>query len=81
MVFKRLLYDQLAGELLTMTATMLDEHSMNRLLLAHWTVLNQGLQHLDHAKAISGYHLDIATVVLVAQWVMNRAISSLFHPI
>lgn len=46
---------------------MSDQESMNRLLLAHWAVLDQGLQNPDRLKPISGYYLDIATVVLVAQ--------------
>ena len=46
---------------------MSDQESMNTLLLAHWAVLDQGLQHPIRLKPISGYHLNIATVVLVAQ--------------
>ena len=51
--------------------TMSDRESTNRLLLAHWAVLDKGLQNLDCVKRISGYHLDIATVVLVAQCVSD----------
>ena len=46
---------------------MSDQESMNSLLLAHWTVLDQGLQSPDGLKPVGGYCLDIATVVLVAQ--------------
>ena len=49
------------------TDTMSDQESMNVLLLAHGAVLDHGLRNPDQSKPISGHHLHIATVVLIAQ--------------
>jgi len=49
-----------------------DQESTNKIILAHWAALDQGLQSPDRVKPISGYHLDIATVVLVARYVIHR---------
>ena len=46
---------------------MSNQELTNTLILAHGAVLHQGLQNPDRGKTISGYHLDIAIVVLVAQ--------------
>ena len=43
---------------------MLDEELTDRLLLAHWAVLDENLNYIE---PFTGYQLDTATVLLVVQ--------------
>ena len=48
-----------------------NQESMNALLLAHWAVLEQGLQKPCSVLPISGHQLDIATVLLIARYAFD----------
>lgn len=49
--------------------------SLNEALLRHWALLESRAAGSRILKVIDGHNLDIATVVLVARYVVTRAIN------